>query len=153
MKSFKILCNIQERLDPSLQVPSYSLWWWPSQPPHLAYHHRPRKKAWELRNRKAPKPPSSPRPQCIPTPPPRRQWTGHRRRPGEMDGAPTRTSSQPPQGLPRLWAKSSQHSKGMRAGSCNQGRGHTSGGLDCSSILEASLEGKVKVKGDEQESS
>lgn len=73
----------------------------------------------------SPQPPSSPRPQSIPTLPPRRPWMGHRRRPGEMDGEPNRTLSQPPQELPRPWAKSSPSSKGMRAGSCNQGRGGT----------------------------
>lgn len=71
----------------------------------------------------SPWPSSFPRPQSIPTRPPRRQWMGRRRKLGETDGAPTRTSSQPPQGLPRPWAKSSQTSKGMRAGGCNWGEG------------------------------
>lgn len=107
------------------------------------------KEAWELTSRKAsPQPPFSPRPQSIPTPPPRRQWTGHHTRPGEMDGEPIRTSSQPPQELPRPWAKSSQTSKGIRAGSCNQGGGHTPGGPDWPPILEVSVEEKVEVKGD-----
>lgn len=84
------------------------------------------KEAWELRRRKpSPQPTSSPRPQFIPTPPPRRPWTGHQRRPGEMDGEPIRTSSQPPRELPRPWAKSSPSSKGMRAGSCKWGTGDT----------------------------
>lgn len=65
------------------------------------------------------------RPQSIPTRPPRRQWMGHQRRPGEMGGVPTRTSSQPPPGQLKLWVKSSQISKGMRTGSCDQGRGKT----------------------------
>lgn len=102
------------------------------------------KEAGELRRRKAsPRPSSSPRPQFIPTLPPRRQWTGHRRRPGETGGVPTRTSSQPPPGLPRPLAKSFQTSKGMRAESCNQGQGYTPGGLDWPPIPEVSIEGKA----------
>ncbi len=46
------------------------------------------------------------RPQSMPTPPHRRQWTAPLPRPGAMDAAPTRTSSLLPLVLPRLWAKS-----------------------------------------------
>lgn len=68
-----------------------------------------------------------------------------------MGEAPTRTSSQPPQGLPRLWAMSSQTSKGRRAQGCNQGRGHTPGGLDGPLILDVSTEGKAETKADDGE--
>lgn len=67
-----------------------------------------------------------------------------------MDGVPTRTSSRPPQGLPRLWAKSSQPSKGMRAESRNQGQGVQPGGLD--QLPELSIEGKADTMRDGQKS-
>lgn len=109
----------------------------------------PEKEARELRSEKAlPQPSSSQRPPSTPTLPPRRLWMGHQRRPGETDGAPTRISSQLPQGLPRPWAKSSQASKGMTAGGCNQGGGPTPGGLDWPPILEGSTEGKAEARGD-----
>lgn len=125
VKSFKTLGNLQTRLDPACMCPSCDQWWWPCQAPPGSPLWAWAKQTQELGSRKAsPRPSSSPRPQSIPTLPPRRRWMGHRRRPGEMDGVPTRTSSLPPQGLPRLWAKSSQTSKGMRAWICNQGGGY-----------------------------
>lgn len=69
-----------------------------------------------------------------------------------MDGVPTRTSSQPPQGLPRPWAKSSHPSAGMRAESYNQGQGVHPGGLDWPPIFEVSTEEKAETTRDGQKS-
>lgn len=53
------------------------------------------------------------RPRCMRTRPPRRRWTGPVPRHGGTGVGPTRTSSPPPPGQPKPWARSSQNSTGQ----------------------------------------